>query len=228
MIKPVPVYSLLASLLFIMACPLSASQASEENRILNVVKKMEAAFQEVEDYTCEVEQVFYQGGVEDQRYRFKYYFKRKKRIRVDFSYPYPTLSLFYNGGDNEVTALPIRSISFFKFHLSIDNPKIRTVAGQKINQTDMGYFIDFLSENLNKVTQGGEDFEEDGAQVKFWFQALDYIMGKNIERYRISISKEIWLPVRIERYTLEKELLELTLIKNYTINTHLEDKLFHP
>ena len=64
--------------------------------------------------------------------------------------------------------------------------------------------------------------------MKFWFQALDYIMGKNIERYRISISKEIWLPVRIERYTLENELLELTLIKNYhTINTPFcEDKSF--
>jgi outer membrane lipoprotein-sorting protein len=228
MIKPIPVYSLLACLGFIMAFPLSASQPSEENRILNVIRKMEAAFQEVEDYTCEVEQVFYQGGVEDQRYRFKYYFKKKKRIRVDFYYPYPTLSLFYNGGDSEVTALPLRSIGLLKFHLSIDNPKIRTLAGQKINQTDMGYFIEFLSENLKKIPQGGEDFEEDGSQVRFWFQALDYIRGKDIERYRISISKETWLPVRIERHTLEEELLELSLIKNYTVNTHLEDKLFHP
>jgi outer membrane lipoprotein-sorting protein len=228
MIKPIPVYSLLACLGFIMAFPLSASQPSEENRILNVIRKMEAAFQEVEDYTCEVEQVFYQGGVEDQRYRFKYYFKKKKRIRVDFYYPYPTLSLFYNGGDSEVTALPLRSIGLLKFHLSIDNPKIRTLAGQKINQTDMGYFIEFLSENLKKIPQGGEDFEEDESQVRFWFQALDYIRGKDIERYRISISKETWLPVRIERHTLEEELLELSLIKNYTVNTHLEDKLFHP
>jgi outer membrane lipoprotein-sorting protein len=211
-----------------MVCPLSVSQASEGNRILNVIKKMEAAFQEIDDYTCVVEQIFYQGGIENQRYLFKYYFKKKKMIRVDFSYPYPTLSLFYNGGDSEVTALPLRSISFFKFHLSIDNPRIRTTAGQKINQTDMGYFIEFLSENLKKVSQTEEDFEEDGTQVRFRLQASDYIRGRNIERYRISISKEAWLPVRIERHTLEGELLELILIKNYTINTHLEDKLFNP
>ena len=228
MIKPIPVYSLLACLILIMAFPLSASQPSEENRILTVVKKMEASFQEVEDYTCEVEQVFYRGGVEEQRYLFKYYFKKKKRIRVDFYYPYPTLSFFYNGGEEEVTVLPLRSFSLLRFHLSVNNPKIQTLAGQKINQTDMGYFIEFLSENLKKVPQGGEGFEEDGSQVRFWFQALDYIGGKNIERYRISISKETWLPVRIERHTLEEELIELRLIKNYAINTHLEDKLFHP
>jgi outer membrane lipoprotein-sorting protein len=228
MIKSIPVYSLLACLVSFMAFPLSASQPSEENRIFNVVKKMEAAFQEVEDYTCEVEQVFYQGGIEDQRYRFKYYFKKRKRIRVDFYHPYPTLSFFYNGGEEEVTVLPLRSFSLLRFHLSVNNPKIQTLAGQKINQTDMGYFIEFLSENLKKVPQGGEGYEEDGSQVRFWFQALDYIRGENIERYRISISKETWLPVRIERHTLEEELLELSLIKNYTVNTHLEDKLFHP
>jgi hypothetical protein len=172
--------------------------------------------------------LFYRGGVEEQRYRFKYYFKEKKRIRVDFYYPYPTLSLFCTGGDSEVTALPLRSFVFLRFHLSVNNPKIQTLAGQKINQTDMGYFIEFLSENLKKVPQRGEDFEEDRNQVRFWFQASDYIRGKNIERYRISISKEIWLPLWIERHTLEDELLELSLIKNYTINTHLEDKLFNP
>jgi outer membrane lipoprotein-sorting protein len=228
MIKPIPVTPLLACLIFITAFPLSASQPPEENRILTVVKKMEASFQEVEDYTCEVEQVFYRGGVEEQRYRFKYYFKKKKRIRVDFYYPYPTLSLFYTGGDSEVTALPLRSFAFLRFHLSVNNPKIQTLAGQKMNQTDMGYFIEFLSENLKKVPQGEEGFEENGSQVRFWFQALDYIRGKNIERYRISISKETWLPVRIERHTLEEELLESSLIKNYTVNTHLEDKFFQP
>jgi outer membrane lipoprotein-sorting protein len=228
MIKPIPVTSLLACLLFVMALPLSASQPSEENRILNVVKKMAASFQEIGDYSCEVEQVFYRGGTEDQRYSFKYYFKRPKKIRVDFYHPYPTLSLFYNEGEEEVTALPLRSFSLLKFHLSVNNPKIQTLAGQKITQTDMGYFIEFLSENLKKVPQGEEGYEEDGSRVRFWFQALDYIRGEKIERYRISISKETWLPVRIERYTLEDEMLELSLIKNYTVNTHLEDKLFHP
>lgn len=124
--------------------------------------------------------------------------------------------------------MPFRSFSLFKFRFSVDNPKIQTLAGQKINQTDMGYFIEFLSENLKKVAQRETNFEEDTDQVRFWFQAHDYIRGKDVERYRISISRENWLPLRIERYTLGDELIELSLIRDYTINTHLEDKLFNP
>jgi outer membrane lipoprotein-sorting protein len=228
MIKSIPIFTFLACLFFTVISPASASQPSEENRILNVVEKMEASFREVEDYTCEVEQIFYQNGVEDQRFRFKYYFKRKKKIRVDFYYPYPTLSLFYNGGDKEVIAAPFRPMGLLKFRLSIDNPRIQTIAGQKINQTDMGYFIEFLFENLEKVPQKGDEFEEDGDHIKFCFEALDYIRGKTIERYRIFISKKNWLPIRIERYTHEEKPIELSFIKNYMINTHLEDKIFNP
>jgi outer membrane lipoprotein-sorting protein len=225
MIKSVPVYSFL--LLLTVVSPASA-QPDEASRIFNSVKKMEAAFREVEDYHCEVEQIFYQEGTENQRYLFKYYFKRKRKIRVDFYSPYPTLSLFYSGGDREVTVLPFRSLGLFKLHLSVDNPKIQTLTGQKINQTDMGYFIEFLSENLKNVPQEEVDFEEDRDRVRFWFQALDYIKGKTVERYRIFVSKEVWLPVRLERYTLSGNLIELSIITNYAINTPLEDKLFVP
>ena len=210
MIRPVPIFVSFVFLLLTAVNPVPAPASLKGDRVLSLIEKMQAAFKEVKDYTCEVEQVFYEGGAESQRYRFKYYFKREKRIRVDFYYPYPTLSLFYDGG-KEVVVVPFRAMGLLKFHLSIDNPKIQTLAGQKINQTDMGYFIDFLSENFREIPQEGEEFEENGDQVKFWFRALDYIQGK-----------------KIERYSLEMKPLELTIIKNYTTNTHLEDKFFVP
>jgi len=227
MIRSIPI---LASLVFLFFAAVNAAPAPASpkgDRVLDLIEKMQAAFKDVRDYTCEVEQVFYGGGAESQRYRFKYYFKREKRIRVDFYQPYPTLSLFYDGG-REVVVVPFRAMRLLKFHLSIDNPKLQTLAGQRINQTDMGYFIVFLSENFREISQEGEEFEEDRDQVKFWFRALDYIQRQKIERYRIFVSKENWLPLRIERYSLEMKPLELTIIKNYTINTHLEDKLFVP
>ena len=227
MSKSIPVLVFLAFLLCAFAGSTPASPPSETNRILDLVEKMEAAFKEVKDYTCDVEQVFYQDGAENQRYRFKYYFKREKRIRVDFHYPYSSLSFFYDGGD-EVIAVPFRGLGVLKFHLSIDNPKLQTMAGQRINQTDMGYFIRFLSENLTKIPQKEEEFEEEGDRVNFWIRALDYINGKSVERYRIFISKENWLPLRIERYSLEMKPLEETAIKNYMVNAHLKDELFIP
>ena len=182
----------------------------------------------MEDYTCEVEQLFYQDDVVDQSYRFKFYFKREKRIRVDFSHPYSSLTIYYSDGDKEATVKPFRFMPTVKFRFSIDNPMLKTHAGQRIDQTDMAYFVDFMSKNLRRIQQGEEEFYEDGEQVIFFFWAKDYIEEKVDEKYRISISKRHWLPIRIERYSLGGRLLEKTEIKNYVINTHLEDKLFVP
>ena len=189
---------------------------------------MESTFKTVEDYTCEVEQIFYQDGEESQRYRFKFYFKRGKKIRVDFSHPYSSLTIFYREGDKEATVIPLRFMPGLKFRFSIDNRIIRTPAGQSINQTDMEYFINFLLKNLEKVQQKMDEFNEDQDQIKFLFWAMDYIHGKDLEKYRVFISKRNWLPIRIERYQTEGKLLEVSLIQNYMINTHLQDKLFIP
>jgi len=94
---------ILAFLLLPIANPPFPSERSDENRVLTVIEKMEALFKTTEDYTCEVEQIFYHDGVEDQRYRFKFYFKRDKKIRVDFSHPYPALTLFFEEGEKKAT-----------------------------------------------------------------------------------------------------------------------------
>jgi len=201
--------------------------AGNEDRILAVAENMEAAFKELEDYTCDVEQIFYQDGVENQRYLFKFYFKKEKKIRVDFSRPHSGLTIFYHDEDSEVTVMPLRSLGL-KFRLSVDNPLMKTLAGQRINQTDMGYFIKFMFKNLRSVKQKENDFQEDNERVEFLFWAMDYIKEKFPEKYRISISKKYWLPIRIERYNLEDSRLEVTHIKNYALNADLQDKVFIP
>jgi len=207
---------------------LHTSEGAEENHVLGVVQKMESAFTAVEDYTCEVEQVFYQGGAENQRYRFKFYFKRGKRIRVDFFHPYSSMAIFYREGEKEATVLPFRFLPSVKFRFSIDNPVIHTPAGQWINQTDMEYFIKFLFKNLENVKQKRDEFYEDKDQVRFWVWGLDYIGWKDLEKYHIFVSKQNWFPTRIERYHLDGKPLEVSIIQNYAINTHLGDKLFVP
>ena len=207
---------------------LPSSEGAEENRVPAVVQKMETAFKTVEDYTCEVEQIFYKDGEKSEPYQFKFYFKKGKRLRVDFSRPYPSLTIFYKEGDKEATVLPIRSIHALKFRFSIDNPIIRTPSGQWINQTDMDYFIRFLFKNLENVKQRADEFYEDDDQIRFLLWGLDYIEGKNLEKYRIILSKQYWLPIRIERYDLEGKPLEVSIIHDYAINSHLSDKLFVP
>jgi outer membrane lipoprotein-sorting protein len=219
--------------LLALACLLLHSEnleaaAGDEDRILAVAQNMEDGFKKLEDYTCEVEQFFYQNGVENQRYVFKFYFKKEKKIRVDFFQPHSGLTIFYHDEDKEATVRPFRSLSPLKFRLSVDNPLLKTLAGQRLNQTDMGYFIKFILKNLRGVEQKENEFREDGERVEFLFWALDYIEEKSLEKYRISISKRHWLPIRIERFNLEDKRLEVTDIKNYVLNAHLQDKFFLP
>jgi outer membrane lipoprotein-sorting protein len=202
--------------------------AGNEDRILAVAQNMEAAFKKLEDYTCDVDQIFYQDGVGNQRYVFKFYFKKEKKIRVDFSQPHSGLTIFYHDEDKEATVIPLRLISGLKFRISVDNPMMKTLAGQRINQTDMGYFIKFMFKNLRSVEQKENEFREDSEHVEFLFWAMDYVEEKFPEKYRISISKKYWLPIRIERYNSENRRLELTDIRNYVLNAHLEDKFFIP
>ena len=204
------------------------SQGTDESRILSVARNMEGAFKTLEDYSCEVEQMFYQNGVEGQHYRFKFYFKKQNKIRVDFSHPHSLLTILYREGEKEATVLPLRFLPALRFRFSVDDPTIKTLAGQRIDQTGMGYFIDFVVRNLNRVEQRGGEFNVGSGQTRFLLWAMDYIHGKSLEKYLISISNKYWLPVRIERYSLADVLIEVSEMKNYNINSRLEDRFFHP
>jgi outer membrane lipoprotein-sorting protein len=227
-IKSASVSTALVVLFLTVAISAPVSGSSGEDRVVSAAQRMESEYKSVVDYSCEVEQIFYRDGMEDQRFRFKFYFKRKKRIRVDFSQPYAGLSIFYTEGDKEATVVPFHFLPGMKFKFSIDSPFIKTLAGQRINQTDMGYFIEFVIKNLRGVTQEENEYQEDGKRITFLLWATDYIEEKKPEKYRISISKQNWLPVRIERYDLENRFIEVTDIKNYTINSYLEEKIFVP
>lgn len=202
-----------------------------ENGALSVVQEMVSAFRRVEDYTCDVETIYYQRWQNEsgyERYRFKFYFKRTKKIRVDFSQPYPGSTVIYSEGNEEATVIPFRFLPGLNLHMSLKNPMLTTPTGQRLDQTDMGYFIDFISRSVKKIEQKNGELREDEEKIILFIRALDYLNGEKMEKYRIMISKKYWLPTRIERYELDGTPVESIQIGNYSINTHLDDHLFHP
>jgi len=215
-------------LLPLISSPGLPSERFQRDRIFAIAQRMEAAFKELADYTCEVNQIYYRNGEEDQAYRFKLFFKKRKKIRIDFSHPYPAMSIIYQEGEDKATVVPFRSIPSVKFHFSIHSALIKTPAGQRVDQTDMGHFIGFLFKNLTTVEQKEAEIEENGEKVTFTLWAFDYIEEKTSEKYRISISKKNWLPSQIERYRLDGKPVEITHILNYSVNTRLEDAIFNP
>ncbi len=204
------------------------AEPQEEKRVLAVAEKMRAVFQGVEDYSSEVEQIYFRDGAEKERYRFKYFFKKPGRIRVEFISPHSGLIVFYRRGEGEATLRPFPSFPSLQFNFSIDNSILQTPTGQSINQTDMIFFIDFLFRNLAGVPQEDDQFQERKEEVNFLFWGRDYVKGEKPERYHIFISRESWFPVRIERYSPEGKPMETSIIRNYVVNSHPPDAFFTP
>ncbi len=215
-----------------MSIAAKAKDHSIENRVLAVAQEMASAFQRLEDYTCDVDVTYHQnwGGEKKTkgRYRFKFYFKREKKIRVDFSEPYPGSIVLYSKGNEKAIVIPFNYWPGLKFKISHNHAMLKTPTGQRLEQTDMGYFIDFVLQSLQKVDQVDHQLKEGEEHMTFWLRALDYVHWKRVEKYRIVISKKYWLPVEIERYELDGTPVESIQIENYSINTHLDDHLFHP
>jgi outer membrane lipoprotein-sorting protein len=203
----------------------ASAEVTRGHKILTVVRKMISVFENVEDFTCETEVTYYKGGVEDQQWRVKFFYTKEKKFRVDFSHPYRGVSVFYEDGDETLTVRPFRFFPALKFRLSIDDRIARTPSGQRIDQTDVGYFIRFIFNNLEPIRQRQNEFHEFEDRIVFLFWASDYIEGKHLEKYRVFVSKEIWFPLRVERYDLEGALLELIVFRNHAINSHLGDTL---
>ncbi len=204
------------------------AQMQEQDRVLQTVLRMKATLDGITDYTCEVDQAYYSDEKEAHRYRFRFFFKLGKKIRIEFLDPYSGLIIYYHGGKGDATVVPFPVLSFLKIRLSLDNPMIRTPTGQRVDQTDMDYFIQFLLKNLSGPGHGEGEYHEDQDSVHFSLTAMDYLQGQEMERYRISVSKSYWLPTRIERYTLQGRLVERSIIGNYLLNQGLGEELFGP
>lgn len=198
------------------------------NPVLSLARQMRSTFQAVDNYSCEVENIYFSGGLEDKRYHLHFHFKRGDFFRMDFVHPFEGMTLFYRGGDRDFTVRPIRAVTAITFRISVTNPLFTSPSGQRLDQTSIEYFLDFLFRNLRAVKQGNPEWKENEEQIVFWFWGMDYIEGRSPEKYRITISKKFWLPLRFERYDLKGMPQEFTVFTAYRINEPLGEEFFNP
>lgn len=192
------------------------------------MERLESRFQELEDYSCEVEQRYFENGEETQRVFLNYHFRKDGRIRIDFSHPQSNTSLFYRKGEAKATVLPIRSVPWLRFRLAVHGVLLKTHTGQRVDQTDMGYFIEFLKRGFAETRRPDFGISRGGETVVFLLWTRDYLRGKDPEKYRIVLSTATGFPLEIERYSEENRPIEKTRIGNYVLNARPGDEFFLP
>ncbi|MBW1863398.1 MAG: hypothetical protein JRJ02_13660 [Deltaproteobacteria bacterium] len=223
-------FSIITSIALIFLRGAETKQLSEESsasRILAVAQKMISAVKEADDIISETEIIYYKKGKEDKRYRLTYFYKQNGLSRLNFSRPYPGVTVFYKVGDKKLTVKPFRFLPL-KFSFSIYNPMFKSPSGQRIDQADVEYIIKFLYKNIKWIQKRESELFEEENRIKFMFWARDYVENKNLEKYRVLVSKKNWLPVQIERYDFEDTPIETFVFKKYTINSHLKDEFLLP
>ncbi len=205
-----------------------ARSADSTNPVLSLARKMRSSFQAVDNYSCEVENIYFFGGLEDRRYHLNFHFKRGDFFRMDFVHPFEGMTLFYRGGEKDFTVRPVRAAPAITLRLPVANPLFTSPSGQRLDQTSIEYFLDFLFRNLRAVKQGNPEWKESEEQIVFWFWGMDYIEERSPEKYLVTISKKFWLPLRFERYDLRGVPQEFTVFSAYRINEPLGGEFFKP
>ena len=82
---------------------------------------------------------------------------------------------------------------------------------------------------LEKVKQGMDEFYEDKDQIRFSLWGYGLYRGEKLSRnIELSYQREIGSPCGSRDTIWRGKPLEVSIIQNYAINAHLDDKLFVP
>jgi outer membrane lipoprotein-sorting protein len=187
-------------------------------QVVAISEKILHVFEKLEDFRCDVEAQYYRRGKEHQLYRFTFWGERAGTTRIKFSRPYPGLTTIYKKGEHTVTVQPFSLLPFIKLTFSLYHSLVRSPSGQRMDQTGIEYLSRFFYNNVKCIQQHESSFSDAKQSVSFAFWAEDYTGGKELNRYFVTVSKDNWLPLRIERYNNDNVPIEMILFKNFMVH----------
>ena len=191
----------------------------------SLLKRMESAYARVKDYQANVEVRTYKTGGSFETQKFLYTFKKPKWIRIDFESPHSGMVLIYPDKNGKVGIEPPGVSHIFRFDLSPENSLLRTLSGQRIDQTDLGLLIKKISHSLTDQRRGPVEMEEN-AYVRIRVLAVNHFHEGVVTLYQFSIDKNLWLPVKVEESTPEGQLERTIIFQNLRMNTGVPDSFF--
>jgi outer membrane lipoprotein-sorting protein len=186
-----------------------------------LLKKMEAAHAQVNDYQASVEVKTYQRDGSFETMKFLYTFQKPGWIRLDFESPHEGLTLVYPDKNGEVVVR-----YFFTIHLAPDNRFLQSSSGQRIYQTDLGLLIRNISRSLTGQRRGPAEVTENGRDIHIRVLADDHFRGGVVTLYRFVIDKKLWLPVEVDESTPDGILERTVVFRNLRLNINLPSHFF--
>ena len=194
--------------------------------IAGIIGKMRAAYAQTADYQMETEVKVYNEGKVVETELFLYTFRKPDHIRIDMESPYAGMVLVYSGEDGKVAVKPGGLIGFLKLHLSPDSALLRTAAGQRIDQTDLGLLIKNIGHSLTDRRRGEVRITEQDGQVRIEVLAEDHFLAGVLTLYHFLIDKTHWLPVEVRELTPDGILKREVRFRNLKTSTGVPESFF--
>ena len=194
--------------------------------IAEIIGKVKAVYAQIEDYQMETEVKIYNEGQIVETERFLYTFKKPDHTRIDMESPYAGMVLVYPGEDGKVTIKPGGLIGFLKLHLFPDSALLRTAAGQRIDQTNLGLLIKNIGHSLTDRRRGEVRITEQDGQVRIEVLAEDHFLAGVLTLYHFFIDKTRWLPVKVREFTPKGILKREVRFRNLRTSIGITDGFF--
>ncbi len=187
------------------------------SQVITVAERMVSVVEGIESIQCKMMIRYYRCGDEYKHYQFIFFTDKDDNVHLRFLHPYRGMSVFYRRGDNKVTIRPFRFLPMVRFRISLDNPLVISPSGQRIDQGTLGYLTRFFYDNREIIRRNRSRYSAEGNRLECMFWAKNYTGKTDLNRYRLVVLKENYLPVLIERYTKENNLIEIMTFEDYII-----------
>lgn len=210
-------------LLFFLIPAVTLAGTSSDSEIL--IKKMEAAYEGVEDYQAHMEVT----TREDRSFstsKFLYTYKKPDRIRIDFETPHTGMILIYPDAEGRVAIRPFGSGWSWLIHLSSDSSLLRDSSGQSVIATDLGLLIHNIAHSLTDLRQGREEIQQENGNIRVRVLAENHFRKGVLTLYQFSIDRERWLPIKVEEYSPAGLLERTILFQKLRTNLGIADSFF--
>ena len=191
-----------------------------------LLDQMREAWSRVEDYQASVEVRSREENGSFETQKFLYTFKKPLCIRLDLESPHAGMILIYPDEAGKVLVRPSGILSFLRFHLAPDSPRIEETSGQPIDRTDLGQLIDNIGRSLTDGRLGQPTITREDGRLVIRVLARNHFRPDAATLYRFFIDGELHLPVAVEESTPEDRLLRTITFGDLRLNTGVAESLF--
>jgi outer membrane lipoprotein-sorting protein len=206
---------------FLILC-LSCLFVSGNGEINHIQYSLEK-FKTIQSYTATLH-----SFSENETEIIQYAFKKPGFIRMDFIQPHNGAALVYNPKTENVTLRPFGIFKPLVLTLNPRNPLITSAKGHTVDHSDIGSLL----ENVDMLYQKGTAILLGEEQITYRDCFVIKVRGdkgkivEDVHRYDLWLDKETYLPVKVNSFDGNGNLIENVLINDLKVNVQFPQSFF--